>query len=109
MFKNKEYVVPFRQIEKQINSMHLYPILISFDKIKITRAELIFKLRKKNIFTQVHYIPLHFHPFFQKNINEVNLNGSELYYSKCLSIPVFHQMTIDDAKYIAKNILKYIN
>ena len=108
VFKNKKLIKPFFQIKEQINSMHLYPLLISFDKAKYSRAELMLKLKQNNIFTQVHYIPLHYHPQYKDKFNH-HLRGSELYYSRCLSIPVFPQMTIDDAEYVSKNLLKYVD
>ena len=60
---------------------------------------------KHNINLQVHYIPIHFHPKYQKKCSKLTFKGSEKYYSECLSIPLFPSMTVKDASYVANNIL----
>ena len=47
------------------------------------------RLREMGIMTQVHYIPVYHHPYYQ-HINRMNeLPGAEEFYSGCLSIPLF--------------------
>lgn len=45
---------------------HLYAILLHLDKLKINRNQFIAALRKRNIGAGVHFVPLHHHPFYQK-------------------------------------------
>ena len=45
---------------------HLFPILLDFDKCKINRGQFIEALKAEKIGTSVHFIPLHLHPFYQK-------------------------------------------
>ena len=57
---------------KSINKSvwHLYPILINFKKIGISRSKMIELLLKSGIQTQVHYIPLFLQPYYrEKNIS----------------------------------------
>ena len=50
------------------------------------------RLREMGIMTQVHYIPVYHHPYYQ-HINRMNeLPGAEEFYSGCLSIPLFPEM-----------------
>ncbi len=108
LFSEQENIKPIEKIENQIHGMHLYPIFINFEKINITRSELISKLREHNIITQVHYIPLHLHPQYIDKESKQTFKNSEKYYSKCLSIPLFPSMSSKDAKYVAEKILKLI-
>ena len=44
----------------------------------------------------VHYIPIHTQPFYQKlGFNFGDFPESENYYNRAISIPLFHTMTID--------------
>ena len=59
-------------------------------------------LKRKKIFTQIHYLPLNMQPLFkEKNSKFV---GSKIYFEKTLSIPIHDKITINDAKYIIKTI-----
>jgi dTDP-4-amino-4,6-dideoxygalactose transaminase len=104
-FSNTMNIKPIKKIKNQTHGMHLYPLLINFKKLKITKSELINELKKYNIMTQVHYIPLYYHPEYRETNIKISFKGSEKYYSQCLSIPLFPSMTIKDATYIAKKIL----
>ena len=96
---------PIEKIKGQVHGMHLYPLLINFKKLKLTKSELITQLKQHNIITQVHYIPLHYHPKYKEKNTKLIFKCSEKYYSECLSIPLFPSMTIKDANYVAKKIL----
>ena len=62
------------------------------------------KLFDMGIQTQVHYIPVHTQPYYQKNFNTAwgDFPKAENYYKKCLSLPLFPAMTdIDVSKVIS--------
>ena len=55
-------IIPIDKISNSLLSWHLYVIFIDYDELGITRENVIDKLLRKGISTQVHYIPLyHFH------------------------------------------------
>ena len=88
-------------------SWHLLVLKIKFNLLKIDRSKLMKELLKKNIRTQVHYIPVHLMPLYKKN--KINLKGTVNYYDKILSFPLFPRMENKDVKYVVKslqNILK---
>jgi dTDP-4-amino-4,6-dideoxygalactose transaminase len=58
-------------------------------------------LRAKGIGTQVHYIPVHRQPYYRALYGDLSLPGAEAYYSKCLSIPLYPDMSDDDPARVA--------
>ena len=50
------------------------------------------RLRAVGIMTQVHYIPVYHHPYYQQGNTVSDLPGAEKFYSGCLSIPLFPEM-----------------
>ena len=61
--------------------------------MKISRNFFMKELLKKNIITQVHYIPIPLHPYYEKKgYNMRNLKNSNDYYSQALSIPIFYKL-----------------
>jgi dTDP-4-amino-4,6-dideoxygalactose transaminase len=63
------------------------------------------KLRKKGIMTQVHYMPIPLHPFYQKlGYSMEKLPNAFNFYSKTLSIPVYPKLSFRKQKKIIKTL-----
>lgn len=90
------FVRPVRQAPDCSPGLHLYAVLIDFDAVEIDRAALMHRLRAFSIGTQVHYLPVHRQPYYQRRYGEVALPGADAYYRKCLSLPLFPDMTEAD-------------
>ena len=93
------------------SAYHLYVLQIDFEQIKKSRKEVMEELKDKNIETQVHYIPVHIQPYYQKNFNYKygDYPVAENYYKKTLSIPLYPKMTDKDVNYVIENILKVVD
>lgn len=100
---------PF-EAEDVVSSYHLYVLQFDFEKLGFSRAQLMKKLREQNIFTQVHYIPVHTQPYYQKILGTKfgDFPVAEDYYQRCLSIPLFPAMSNEDVEVVAQNILQLI-
>lgn len=85
---------------------HLYALLVDFPKLGISRAKFMDALREEGVGTQVHYIPLHFQPYFQRRYGTLSLPGAEEYYARCLSIPFYPSMSDGDAERVVRALLK---
>lgn len=122
-FKNKRmklvnyYNNKFRSLRPKIRTLkvldsrsskcwHLYPIIFDFDLIKKSKLEIYEHLKKNNIQTQVHYIPIHYHNYFYKKKHR--LVGAESYFNNVLSLPLHYKMTLKDIDYIFKKIKNFI-
>jgi len=76
------------------SARHLYVILLELHKIKLTHEEVFAALRDAHIGVNVHYIPVYTQPYYRNlafNYNECP--NADTYYSKAISIPLFHAMT----------------
>jgi UDP-4-amino-4,6-dideoxy-N-acetyl-beta-L-altrosamine transaminase len=83
---------------------HLYSVLIDFDQSGTTRGQLMRALEERGIRTQVHYIPVHRHPYYRDRYGALSLPGAEAYYRRTLSLPLFAGMDEDDVDYVVENI-----
>ena len=94
-----------KSIDKSV--WHLYPILINFKKIGISRSNMMELLLKSGIQTQVHYIPLFLQPYYrEKNISFYK--GAMSYYESTLSIPLYVQLTKKNIIFISSKIKSII-
>lgn len=83
------------QSQESYSALHLYPIQISTERPVSTRKEVFQGLRENGIGVNVHYLPIHMHPYYQNmGFQKSNFPNSEVYYSNAISIPLFHTMTV---------------
>lgn len=72
------------------SALHLYPILIDTDKTNRTRREVFDHLRAAGIGVNVHYIPVHTQPDYQRlGFRRGDFPVSEWYYERAISIPLY--------------------
>ena len=92
------------------HSYHLYPILIDFKKLKISKKELFNKLALNKINPQVHYQPLHFQPFIKNKYNykKGDFPKSEKFYEKEVSLPIFYRLKKFEQKFVVNRLLKIL-
>lgn len=77
-------------------ALHLYAVLVDFDRLKLTRQQLMARLRERGVGTQVHYIPVHRQPYYRDRYGDIALPAADAYYSRELSLPLFPAMSDDD-------------
>ena len=87
---------------------HLYVIHVDFRALDLTRARMMTMLREQGIGTQVHYIPLHKQPYYQRRYGDFALPGADAYYERCLSIPFFPAMTDADVERVAGALARVV-
>ena len=97
------FLIPIKKYTHSETSFHLYVVLIDFSKINIDRTKLMTILKKYQIGTMVHYIPLHLQPAYC-NLIKKSLHNSEEYYNKCLSLPLHANMNKSDVTYIVERM-----
>ena len=93
------------------HSYHLYPILIDFEKTNIDKIKFFYKMREKNIALQVHYIPIHFQPYYQNKygFKQGDYPNAEYYYSKTISLPIYPSLKKSQQDKVIDLVLKFIN
>ena len=80
------------------HAYHLYVVRIKPDETGIGRREFFQALRSRGIGVNVHYIPVHLHPFYQSNYHTKPglCPVAEEAYEEIISLPIFPMMSDDD-------------
>jgi len=83
-----------------LHAYHLYVIRVDSNILGIDRTALFTKLREKGIGVNVHYIPVHLHPFYREKFHTgLGLCPvAEAAYEQIISIPMFPGMTDEDVE-----------
>jgi len=83
------------------HAYHLY--VIELDE----RKRIYDMLRQHNIYSQIHYVPLHTMPYYRMDSSpSVSLINSETYYEKCLSLPIYPSLSKENQEFVIKTLLK---
>jgi UDP-4-amino-4,6-dideoxy-N-acetyl-beta-L-altrosamine transaminase len=89
-------VRPLKRIQGCAPAWHLAVVLIDFERVAKSRAQLMKSLHLQGIGTQVHYVPVPYQPYYRALYGEGRFPGADEYYSRCLSLPMFASMSLDD-------------
>ncbi len=85
------------------HAYHLYVIEVE-DRLGIYNY-----LREKGIYAQIHYIPCHLMPYYQKlGWKPGDLPYAEAYYDRCISLPMYPSLDRNQLQCIIKYILEFI-
>jgi perosamine synthetase len=91
---------------------HLYPIRLNPESLSAGRGEIFRALRAENIGVNVHYIPVHRHPYYREHFPEGSSAGSfpvaESAYERLISLPMFHAMTEKDVTDVIRGLRKVL-
>ncbi|RAU16831.1 UDP-4-amino-4,6-dideoxy-N-acetyl-beta-L-altrosamine transaminase [Nitrincola tibetensis] len=83
------------------SAYHLYVIRLKLDQIKLSHVDVFEALRAKEIMVNLHYIPVHTQPYYEKmGFKQGDFPESEQYYAEAISIPMFPTLTDDQQDYV---------
>ena len=94
-------IKPLKVNDNLLNAYHLYVV-------KVPNRDGIFKdMRKAGIGVNVHYIPVHLHPYYQNKVGtgKGDCPVAEKVYEQILSLPMFPRLTETEQNSVIKKIL----
>lgn len=107
--------MPELQVQKEIpesdTTRHLYILRLRSGKLSCTRREFFDALRAENICSQVHYLPVYWHSYYEKLGYEKGLcPHAEDYYQEVMSLPLYYSLTdedVDDVIHAVRKLIEY--
>lgn len=76
------------------SALHLYVIRLHRAALQRSQREIFEALRAQGIGVQIHYIPVHLQPYYQKlGFQAGDFPEAEAYYQEALSLPIFPALT----------------
>jgi perosamine synthetase len=93
------------------SAWHLYPIRLDLSGLRTDRRGVFKALRAENIGVNVHYIPIHLHPFYQDTFGyrTGQFPRAEAAYDSLISLPMFHAMTDQDVDDVVHAVRKVVH
>jgi perosamine synthetase len=97
-FAELPVVEPLAVRKEVSHAYHLYMIRLDLERLKVTRAEVFSALVAEGIGVNVHYIPVHLHPFYRKHFDTGPglCPVAEAAYERLITLPIFPQISDED-------------
>lgn len=100
-FKDQSFILSKSRFVEG-HAFHLYIIRVG------NRKGLYDYLKEKNIFAQVHYIPVHLQPYYKSlGSKKGDFPLAESYYDECLSLPMYPTLTDEEQNFVIQTIFDF--
>ena len=88
------------------HAYHLYVVRIDREQAGFSRDDAFAHLRANHIGVNVHYIPVHLHPYFRKHLGTGPglCPQAEKYYAEALSLPIFPSISDQEVKRVVETL-----
>ena len=101
-------VLPY-QLPNTYSGLHLYVIRLKLSEIGKSHKEVFEALRESGIGVNLHYIPVHLQPHYEKmGFKKGDYPNAERYYEEAISIPMFHGMTFEQQDEVVKQLIRIL-
>ncbi len=110
-FRAMPGVIPPATRDDTNPAWHLYPIRFDLMKLSADRAQIFRALRAENIGVNVHYIPVHLHPYYREHFGYRGgeFPVAEAAYNGLISLPMFHGMTAQEVNDVIAAVSKVVS
>lgn len=97
-----------KEIKDGSSAWHLYPVRLK-GALSGKRAEIFKKLRDAGVGVQVHYIPVHYHPYYKKfGSQQGNYPNAERFFQSAISLPIFPDLKLKDQKFVIQTVASFL-
>lgn len=109
-FKCVDGIIIPQQSENTCSAWHLYIIKLELEKLSMGRKVIFEELQKRNIGANVHYIPVYYHPYYQKlGYKKGECPQAENLYEQIITLPLYPKMAESDVDYVIENVKEVID
>lgn len=103
-----KYISPL--IQQFESAYHIYVIKLNLNNLKTDRDTIFKAFKAEGIGVNVHYMPIHLHPYYKNKFNTVAgmMPNAETVYKQIITLPIFPSMTEKDINDVIKCVKKII-
>lgn len=109
-FTEMQGIQPLRVRASVSHAYHLYVVRLDPTRIHASRAEVFAALRAEGIGVNVHYVPVHLHPYYRQHFGtQAGMCPiAEAAYEQIISLPIFPGMTDADCDDVVRAVSKVV-
>jgi perosamine synthetase len=106
-----ETVKPLAVMPEVSHAYHLYVIRLELERLRVNRGHLFSELRQAGIGVNVHYRPVHLHPYYleQQGTHVGQCPRAEAAYERILTLPLYPAMTDGDLDRVVETLSRVLS
>lgn len=102
-------ITPLQHLDSY-SGLHLYVIRLQLESIGRSHREVFEALREAGIGVNLHYIPVHTQPFYQRMGFKVgDFPQAEQYYSEAISLPMYQTLTVEQQDQVVAAVRRVVS
>ncbi len=104
-FSEMPELVVQKEIPESDTTRHLYILRLNLKALTCDRRQFFDALHEENIYSQVHYLPVYWHSYYEKLGYAKGLcPNAEAYYQEVMSLPLYYSLTDEDVAGVIKAV-----
>src|SRR5262249_13479339 len=110
-FATMPAITPLTVRPRVSHAYHLYVVRVDTAALGCDRATFFAAMRRENIGVNVHYIPVHYHPFYRQRFGTGPglCPRAEAAYEQIVTLPLFPAMTAADVNDVVEAVTKVVS
>ncbi|MDV7339060.1 aminotransferase class I/II-fold pyridoxal phosphate-dependent enzyme [Terasakiella sp. A23] len=88
--------------------LHLFQVLIEYDQLGKSRAQVMKELMDRGVGTQVHYIPVANQPYYVGLYGKSDVKGADRFYERVLALPLYSSLTDEDVAEVIRAVKEVV-
>ncbi len=108
-FADMPEIVVQKEIAESDSTRHLYILRLNLEKLNCDRRQFFDAMHAENTCTQVNYIPVYYHPYYEKLGYERGIcPNAEKFYEEVMSIPLYYSLTDTEVEEVIRAVKKIV-
>lgn len=105
----EELQIPTERPEVE-HAWHLYVLRLNVERLNVSRNQFIEELKRRNIGTSVHFIPIHLHPYYRDKYGykPEDLPVAYREYQRIVSLPLYPRMSDRDVEDVIEAVCEIV-
>lgn len=92
------------------SALHLYVVRLQLNQIPVDHATVFDRMRTHGIGVNLHYIPIHLQPYYQRlGFQKGDFPNAEQYYSEAISIPMYSSLSFEQQDQVVDSLRRSIS
>lgn len=92
------------------SALHLYIVRLQLNQIPVDHATVFDRMRAHGIGVNLHYIPIHLQPYYQRlGFRKGDFPNAEQYYAEAISIPMYSALSLEQQNQVVDSLRRSIS
>ena len=100
--------IPYQSADTN-SSWHIYIVRLDLNRVKKSKVQIFTEMREKGVTLNLHYIPVHTQPYYEKLGHKSEECPNSLhYYKEAFTLPLYYNLTDEQQDYVVNSLAEVL-